>query len=49
MHLSRRSAIDIPPGVELMAVAGYLTQRGVQWEHADPRYAELYPAGTSRG
>jgi Domain of unknown function (DUF4265) len=36
-------AIDIPPAVELMQVAAYLTDRGVQWEHADPRYSELYP------
>ena len=45
----RYVAIDIPPGVELMAVARYLTERGAQWEHADPRYSELYPdeaAGT---
>jgi hypothetical protein len=37
-------AIDIPPGVELMEVADYLTDQGVQWEHADPRYSDLYPA-----
>jgi hypothetical protein len=36
-------AIDIQPAVELMQVAAYLTDRGVQWEHADPRYSELYP------
>jgi hypothetical protein len=36
-------AIDIPPGVEFMAVVKYLTARGVQWEHADPRYCDLYP------
>ena len=41
-------AIDIPPGVELMAVAKYLTERGVQWEHADPRYSELYPDDDER-
>lgn len=39
----RYLAIDLPPGVDLMAVAGYLTERGVQWEHADPRYSDLYP------
>jgi len=38
-------AIDIPPGVELAKVAGYLTEQGAQWEHADPHYSELYPAG----
>ena len=40
---ARYIVIDIPPGVELMAVAAYLTSRGVQWEHADPRYEDLYP------
>jgi uncharacterized protein DUF4265 len=39
----RYLAIDIPPGVELMAIARFLTDRGVQWEHADPRYSQLYP------
>ena len=40
----RYLAIDIPPGVDLMAIADYLTSQGVQWEHADPRYEELHPA-----
>ena len=35
--------IDIPPGVDLMAVAEYLTRHDAEWEHADPRYSELYP------
>ena len=39
----RYLAIDIPPGVELMSVAHYLTRHAVQWEHADPRYSDLYP------
>lgn len=39
----RYIAIDIPPAVDLMAVARFLTERGVKWEHADPRYSELYP------
>lgn len=39
----RYLAIDVPPGVELMAVARLLTERDVQWEHADPRYSDLYP------
>jgi Domain of unknown function (DUF4265) len=38
-------AIDIPPGIDLMLVADYLTERNVQWEHADPRYSDLYPQG----
>jgi hypothetical protein len=39
----RYLAIDIPPGVDLMGIASYLTRHGVQWEHADPRYSDLYP------
>jgi hypothetical protein len=37
-------AIDVPPGVELTAVAQFLSERGVQWEHADPTSADLPPA-----
>ena len=44
----RYLAIDIPPGVDLMSVAHYLTRHAVQWEHADPRYSDLYPDGGSR-
>jgi hypothetical protein len=36
-------AIDIPPEVDLMVVSRYLTSRGAQWEHADPRHSDLYP------
>ena len=39
----RYLAIDIPPEVDLMEVARYLTNHEVDWEHADPRYSELYP------
>jgi hypothetical protein len=39
---SRYVSIDIPPEVELGAVTQLLTDRGVQWEHADPRYSDLY-------
>lgn len=39
----RYLAIDIPPEADLMVVARYLTEQGVQWEHADPRYSDLYP------
>ena len=41
----RYVALDVPPGVDLMRMAAYLTELGVQWEHADPRYDELYPSG----
>ena len=36
-------SLDIPPEGDLMAVAGFLTERGVQWEHADPTYSDVYP------
>lgn len=38
----RYLAIDIPPGVDLMGIARYLTEHGVEWEHAVPRHSELY-------
>jgi hypothetical protein len=41
----RYLAIDIPPGVDLMSIAHFLTRHAVQWEHADPRYSDLYPGG----
>jgi hypothetical protein len=44
----RYLAIDVPPGVDLMRVAHYLTEHAVEWEHADPRYSELYPDDQSR-
>jgi hypothetical protein len=36
-------AINIPPGVDLMAVKDYLIEREATWEYADPRYSELLP------
>lgn len=36
-------AINIPPGVELEAIAAWLVDCGALWEHADPSYDELYP------
>ena len=42
MH-PRYIAVDLPPGADLAAVARYLTERGVKWEHADPPYSDLYP------
>jgi hypothetical protein len=41
----RYIALDLPPGVNLMDVAHFLTDEGVQWEHADPRYTDLHPDG----
>jgi hypothetical protein len=39
----RYIVIDLPPEVDLMAIARYLTEQDVEWEHADPRYSDLYP------
>ena len=36
-------AIDVPPDVELERVTDHLIASGQQWEHADPRYTDLYP------
>jgi hypothetical protein len=35
--------IDIPKDVDLFKVCNYLTENNIQWEHAAPRYSELYP------
>ena len=35
--------IDIPPSVDLMAIRDFLITTEQQWEHADPRYEELFP------
>ena len=39
----RYVTIDLPPGVDLDAVAAYLTARRAEWEHADPTYDDLHP------
>jgi hypothetical protein len=35
--------IIIPPDSDLSLVCERLTERDIQWEHADPDYSELYP------
>jgi len=45
---SKYLSVDIPPGIELSTVAHYLTEHGVQWEHADPRYSDIYPPSGSK-
>lgn len=40
-------AVNIPPDVDLADVRNYLTQAAVQWEHADPTYASLFPEGNN--
>ena len=36
-------AVNIPPRVEFADVCAFLTEGKLQWEHADPTYAELHP------
>ena len=45
----RYFSIDVPPGVELTAVADYLTRSGQQWEYADPPYDDLFPRNAGVG
>jgi Domain of unknown function (DUF4265) len=35
-------AIDIPPGVQLESIRQFLIENKAQWEHADPKYSDLY-------
>jgi len=35
--------VVIPPGSDFDAVCELLTRRGIEWEHADPDYAEVSP------
>jgi hypothetical protein len=37
-------AVDIPPGVQLAPITGFLTEKEIQWEHADPTHDQLYKA-----
>jgi Domain of unknown function (DUF4265) len=39
---SAYTAINIPSGVDLVAVCDYLIAQDVQWEHCDPTYEELF-------
>lgn len=41
----RLISIDVPPNVDLTNVCESVSQAGLQWEHADPTYEQLYPAG----
>jgi hypothetical protein len=40
---SRYFSINIPPGIELATICDFLSEREVEWEHADPSYSELHP------
>jgi hypothetical protein len=42
---SRLISINLPPETEMMRVRRYLIERDVDWEHADPRYDDLFPDG----
>lgn len=39
----RYMSVNIPPSVDLSVLRQYLVAKRVQWEHADPTYAELFP------
>ena len=39
----RYIAVNIPPSVNLGSIRAYLIECGANWEHADPRYSELFP------
>ena len=41
----RLMSIDIPPQVNLSTIREHLMSRGLQWEHADPTYEQLFPEG----
>jgi hypothetical protein len=34
--------VNIPPGVDLAAVASFLTGANIQWEHADPTFEQYH-------
>jgi hypothetical protein len=36
-------AVNVDPGSDFGRICCFLTDHGVEWEHADPTYAELYP------
>jgi Domain of unknown function (DUF4265) len=40
----RYQAVNVPPQVDLGAVANFLTNAGVRWEHADPTYSDMHGA-----
>ena len=35
-------AVNIPPQVDLARVAEFLTETGIRWEYANPRYSDLF-------
>ena len=39
----RYFSIDLPPGVDLSAVAALLTERDEKWEYVDPMFEDLFP------
>ena len=36
-------AINIPPAIDLSAIARYLADSGFRWEYADPTFEDLFP------
>jgi hypothetical protein len=42
---SKFFSITVPPGIDLDAVRHYLIEQNATFEHADPKYDELFPDG----
>lgn len=40
----RMVSVNVPPKVDLAAVATFLTGCGIRWEYANPKYEDLRPA-----
>ena len=36
-------AVGVPPSADLGVIRQYLISTGQQWEHADPKYEDLFP------
>ena len=41
----RYVAIDVPPPIDLDAIANFLNEKNIRWEHADPTYEDLHGPG----
>ena len=40
-------SVNIPPELSLTMIREHLISRGLEWEHADPTYEQLYPSATT--
>jgi Domain of unknown function (DUF4265) len=44
---NRLMSVNIPPELNLNAVRDHLISRGLEWEHADPTYEQLFPSAAT--